>query len=69
MPDGGSATVNVFALMGGMEIRIPDTWAIDNRALYFMGGSHDRSRQPANPAAPRLILRGFVMMGGIEIKN
>lgn len=67
--DGESATVNVFALMGGMDIRIPESWALDNRAIYFMGGSNDQSRVPANPAAPRLILRGFVMMGGIEIKN
>jgi hypothetical protein len=69
MSDGASATINVFALMGGMEIRIPESWGFDNRALYFMGGSNDQSRMPANPAAPRLILRGFVMMGGVEIRN
>jgi predicted membrane protein len=69
MGEGETATINVFALMGGMELRIPETWSLDNRAVYFMGGSDDRTRTPANPAAPRLILRGFVMMGGIEIKN
>ena len=66
---GASAVVNVSALMGGVEIRIPDEWAIDNRVVYFMGGSNDRSRFPNQPNAPRLVLRGFVMMGGVEIKN
>jgi predicted membrane protein len=69
VPAGGSAVVNVFALMGGVEIRIPDDWAVENKVLYFMGGSNDRSRVPGNPSAPRLVLKGFVMMGGVEIKN
>jgi hypothetical protein len=59
----------VSALMGGMEIRIPEDWAVDNRVTYFMGGSNDRSRLPTDPHAPRLVLKGFVMMGGVEIKN
>jgi hypothetical protein len=37
--------------------------------VYFMGGSNDRTRFPNQPNAPRLVLRGFVMMGGVEIKN
>lgn len=69
MTSGASATINVLALMGGMEIRIPEDWAVENQVLYFMGGSNDRSRQPASPTAPRLMLKGFVMMGGVEIKN
>jgi len=64
-----SASVNVLAFMGGMEIRVPDTWAVENRVVYFMGGTDDRTRVPADPASPRLILRGFVMMGGVEVKN
>jgi hypothetical protein len=69
IPDASFATVNVFALMGGMEMRIPEGWALENRVVFFMGGSNNRSRIPSNPSAPRLVLRGFVMMGGIEIKN
>jgi hypothetical protein len=34
-----------------------------------MGGSNDRTRFPNQPNAPKLVLRGFVMMGGVEIKN
>jgi predicted membrane protein len=67
--NGASAAINVLALMGGMEIRVPDTWVIENRVIYFMGGTDDRSRLPADANSPRLVLRGFVMMGGIEVKN
>jgi hypothetical protein len=66
---GHGAVVNVTALMGGMEIRIPDGWTVENRVTYFMGGSNDRSRPPSTAGAPRLVLKGFVMMGGVEIKN
>lgn len=69
LPNGAAAMVHVSALMGGMEIRIPHEWAVDNRVVYFMGGSDDRSRIPTDPDAPRLVLKGFVMMGGVEIKN
>jgi predicted membrane protein len=67
--NGAPPSINVFAMMGGMEIRVPDTWAVENRVVYFMGGTDDRTRVPSDPNAPRLILRGFVMMGGVEVKN
>jgi len=66
---GSSANIHVLAMMGGMEIRIPEDWAVENRVVYFMGGADDRTRLPANADAPRLVLTGFVMMGGVEIKN
>jgi hypothetical protein len=34
-----------------------------------MGGIEDKSRTSANPAAPCLVLRGFIMMGGVTLKN
>jgi hypothetical protein len=66
---GSSARIHVLAMMGGMEVRVPEGWAVENRVVYFMGGADDRTRPPANQDAPRLVLTGFVMMGGVEIKN
>jgi predicted membrane protein len=68
---GSSASVHVLAMMGGMEIRVPEDWTVENRVVYFMGGAEDRTRVPAGTStdAPRLVLTGFVMMGGVEIKN
>jgi hypothetical protein len=65
----GQAVVRVLALMGGFEILVPDTWNVIVEATPFLGGVDLKARTSLNPSAPRLIVRGFVMMGGLEIKN
>jgi predicted membrane protein len=66
---GTEAIVDVTTIMGGFEIKVPETWNVVVDIVPFMGGYEDKTRQPADPAAPRLRLRGFVMMGGVEIRN
>jgi hypothetical protein len=65
----GQAVVRVLALMGGFEIFVPDTWNVIVEATPFLGGIDVKARTSLNPSAPRLIVRGFVMMGGLDIKN
>jgi predicted membrane protein len=69
MPKDGVAVVTVFALMGGFEILIPETWSVTSEVTPFMGSVEDHARTSSSPSAPRLIVRGFVMMSGVEIKN
>lgn len=69
MPAGGQAVINVFAMMGGFEILVPENWRVISEVTPFMGGIEDKSRTSTNPAAPCLVLRGFVMMGGVTLKN
>ena len=69
IPAGGQAVINVFAMMGGFEILVPETWRVISEVTPFMGGIEDKSRTSSQPAAPCLILRGFMMMGGVTIKN
>jgi predicted membrane protein len=66
---GGEAVIDVFTIMGGFEILVPDTWDVIVEATPLMGGIDDKTRQRAGESAPRLIIRGLVMMGGVEIKN
>jgi predicted membrane protein len=66
---GGQAVINVFAMMGGFEIVVPDTWRVISEVTPFMGGIEDKARTSTNPSAPTLVLRGFVMMGGVTLKN
>ena len=66
---GAEAVVDVTTVMGGFEIKVPETWNVVVDIVPFMGGYEDKTRQPADPAAPRLRIRGFVMMGGVEIRN
>jgi hypothetical protein len=82
--------VNVFALMGGFEIIVPETWSLSLEVTPFMGGIEDQTKshilsnegrqgpsveklRQALPSlqtpAPTLVLRGFVMMSGVTVKN
>jgi len=69
VPAGEQVVLNVFVLMGGFEIHVPDTWSVIIEATPLMGGIDDKTRTPVNPSGPRLVLRGFLMMGGLDIKN
>jgi len=64
----GPAVIDVFAVWGGIEIRVPERWAVENRVFPFLGGVEDRTR-PAPDATQRLVVKGTVVMGGVEIKN
>ena len=68
-PANGQAVLDVFALMGGIEIRVPNTWDVVVDVFPFMGGIEDKTTPPAGGSGPRLVLRGFVMMGGVTIQN
>jgi LiaF transmembrane domain len=66
---GPEAVVDILAVMGGFEIVAPETWHVIVDVVPLMGGYEDKTRHPADPSAPRLRLRGFVMMGGLEVRN
>ena len=62
------ALLRISVMMGGVEIRIPEDWAVELRVMPIMGGVEDKTRGPA-AASKRLVLRGTVLMGGVEIRN
>jgi len=66
---GEVATIDVLALMGGHVIKVPEHWSVVTRVIPFMGGIEDKRLAPKGGASTTLVLRGFVMMGGLEIKN
>ena len=63
----GEAVIDVFVVWGGLEIRVPPDWSVSNQVVAIMGGAVDKSTGTRD-AKNRLILRGFVLMGGIEVK-
>jgi hypothetical protein len=65
----GEATLEVFTLCGGVEIRVPEHWTVESRVVPILGGVEDNTRPPQSASRHRLVIRGFVVMGGIEIKN
>ena len=68
----GEAVLELNCILGGVEIRVPDTWHVHSRSVPVLGGYEDTSRQPmdAPDAKPKtLVVTGMVVLGGIEIKN
>jgi len=69
---GESATVDVNALFGGIDIRVPDTWQVEVRASAIFGGVDDKTAPPRTTPGvtpPKLIITGFAAFGGIVVKS
>ena len=69
MSTGELAVIDVFAIMGGVTIFVPPHWTVSQEVEALMGGVHDKTHSvPSNPAQ-HLLVRGTVVMGGVEISN
>jgi predicted membrane protein len=71
---GEEATIDLLTVMGGFEIFVPPTWIVATPAVPFMASIEDHRTPPVpNPTAapeppPRLVIRGFLMMSGVQIR-
>lgn len=65
----GDAVIDVFAMWGGIEIRVPENWTVIGKVTPIMGGFEDHTRASQAATTHRLTVRGIVIMGGVEIKN
>jgi len=65
---GAEAVIRVSAMMGGVNIRIPETWSLDCRVSPLLGGVEDKTTPPSQ-TTKRLVLEGSVLMGGVEVSN
>jgi hypothetical protein len=63
------AVIDVLAFWGGIDIKVPRGWRIENQVLAILGGVADKTDGNAPAGAPTLILRGSAIMGGVEIKH
>lgn len=67
--DAEGAVIEVLALWGGIVLRVPEDWPVELEANVLMGASEDNTRPSGRTAAPRLTVRGFVLMGGVEVRS
>ena len=68
-PAGGRAEITVFAMWGGIEIRVPPEWAVVIEGTPIMGAIEDTRRPTGVPPRATLVVRGAAVMGGVEIKS
>jgi Domain of unknown function (DUF1707)/Cell wall-active antibiotics response 4TMS YvqF len=66
--EGGELTLNLFALMGGANIYVPDSVDLEVGGFSFMGGHEEiGSERPPRPGAPVIRVRVYNLMGGASI--
>lgn len=63
--------IDANAMFGGVEIRVPETWSVNTQGVGLFGGYEDKSIQPVldTPGMKRLIIKGFAIFGGVEVRN
>jgi class 3 adenylate cyclase len=67
---GSEAVINAFAIMGGIDIIVPEGIDVELAGFAIMGGRNMRIRDvPIIPGSPRIVIRAFPIMGGVEIKS
>jgi predicted membrane protein len=65
----GDAVIEVSAFMGGIEIRVPEEWSVVTKGMPLLGGFEDATRPPRDDTGQRLVITGFAILGGVEVKN
>jgi predicted membrane protein len=65
----GTAVIDLFVWWGGVEIKVPADWKVTNEALPILGGVDDKTRAPEGEVRGHLVLKGPIIMGGVEVKN
>ncbi len=65
---GDTVIIDVLAWWGGIELWVPKDWKVTSEVIPFMAGYEDKTKPEAN-ARVTLIVRGLVVMGGVEVGN
>lgn len=64
-----TATIDVVAIMGGIEIRVPPHWRVVTNGSPILGGIENKTadHRGDNVIAPTLTINASIVMGGLEI--
>lgn len=67
--EGDSAVIEVFAFWGGVEIYVPPDWTVTSEVTTLLAGFIDKRRPTSVVPTKHLVIKGMVVMAGVEIKN
>lgn len=69
----GKNYIDVLAVFGGLKLVVPEDWNVKISAVSIFGGFSDKHRintpETYKEGEPQLIIKGFVIFGGGEIKS
>jgi hypothetical protein len=60
--------INVFAVMGGIEMKVPTDWTVILNGSPIIGGFDEKTINPKD-GNKRLIVTGYAIMGGVQVNN
>lgn len=63
-----TVVLDVLVWWGGVELKVPPDWKVTSEVVPIMAGIEDKTKVQAD-ARVHLIVRGLVVMGGIEVGN
>lgn len=63
------AVIEVFAFWGGIEILVSPTWSVSIQGTPVLGGFEDRTTAPTLTDGRKLVIRGYAIMGGVEVHH
>ncbi|MFJ8962542.1 LiaF transmembrane domain-containing protein [Lentzea sp. NPDC102401] len=64
------ASIDAFALFGGVEVLVPQGWRVSVGGLPFMGGIVDKTdNDELRDDAPVLTVNGTALFGAVEVAN
>ncbi len=61
------AVIDVLAFWGGVEILVPADWTVTSELTVIAGGFENTTGGPERDSTKQLVLRGLVLMGGVEV--
>ncbi len=62
------ATLEVFCLLGGIEVRVPRDWVVKSQVNAMLGSAEIKANTETSKKAPILVITGEVTLGGVEVK-
>lgn len=67
----GGSVIDVFTMFGGSKLVVPEDWQVKSDVLSLFGSFSDkRAIRPSDiDPSKTLTIKGFVMFGGVEVKN
>ncbi len=68
IPENGEAVLEVFAFMGGIELKVPEDWLVVLEGSAVLGGFENKARG-AGGGRKKFIIRGQAIMGGVEVRS
>jgi len=71
-PGNREVVVDANATFGGIELRVPENWIVVMRGMGIFGGYEDKTippREADRSTAPRLVIRGYAIFGGVSVQN